>query len=643
MSQLLPMFTEGISPAKIPLDKPDPDITSYGELLSPGAVHIRLSNECQLRCGVCELNNELRGDKALEGDMPEAVWQAIYEKIVPHVRGVEVCGLGEPTISPLFPRVCADILKAGKVLYFPTNGLSLGSKKILDCIGDTPRVSVSLDSWDAESYDKIRPTAHGEKGTWDKVIRAVKKFRKAKPNAFLHSQFTATTLNIDGFPKFMEAARDLGVNEVTWRMAHNHAGAREDLSLRFAKTRTEAAITAAEKIAKDAGINLIVERRQYSEFNPDSLDDTTPEARLKRYLDFAPMSDPTCPGECFTYFTGTDGSTTTGTSTNTNAGADGPNAINLGYNVGYETYLTAYDDTILCTGCATSFNQVNATGTIGTSYYAEEFVVYGSQTFSITTTNIGWECSTTIYSTDGSTIWTTICTTTGITIDQTGSPPSLIVTNLGTFSVVSTYTSNTTTCSSAFNVYSCPPTTTLLAEDGGCGGNYGTTIGGVVYTTCIDGAAADELRWWINCNASCSTELYSNSAVSVQTSGWVCSGEFTGASEGAADVIPTLGVIRGKTAPRGSSQATASGFSAESLPAEPAADKPIKLTNAAIIAWADGDLTTCFARHSVGNVMKEGFNWADVLANPRYQAFLSRRQSGNVLSEPWCAACSRTF
>lgn len=260
----------------------DPEIAHYPVLLVPQAIHARLSAKCNLTCFYCERENWASGDKVVEQDMREDVWGALVEKFLPGVRGVELCGLGEPTLAKLFPQAARDVVRLQKTLYFPTNGYFLDRPEVLASVGETPHVSVSLDAWDAESYRRIRG------GDWDRVLRAVKTFRREKPQAFLHSQYTAGTYNIDGLPLFLAVCADLGIREVILRFVQNHTTAREDCSLRFARERTERAIEAARTVAEREKIWFTAERRPYSQENPNEADNPTahPITRLRRYLDF---------------------------------------------------------------------------------------------------------------------------------------------------------------------------------------------------------------------------------------------------------------------------------------------------------------------------------------------------------------------
>ena len=258
-------------------------LDAFEAILIPEAVHARLSAKCNLDCEFCERESWKRGDKEVEPDMSLEVWEALRDKFLPYVLGMEVCGLGEPTLARLFPQAASDVVDRGKILYFPTNGLFLGTKRVLDNVGEHPRVSVSVDAWDRDSYLRVRG------GDWERLMSSVRVFRHEKPDAFLHSQYTAAQYNIDGLPEFVRLAADLGFNEVLMRFVQCHTIAREDVSLRYAEDRTERAIEAAMAIAEGAGIAFAAERRPYADRTLQSLP-VNPIERLRRYLDFIPFA-----------------------------------------------------------------------------------------------------------------------------------------------------------------------------------------------------------------------------------------------------------------------------------------------------------------------------------------------------------------
>jgi MoaA/NifB/PqqE/SkfB family radical SAM enzyme len=249
--------------------------------------------------------------------MPGTIWKAIAEKYMPYVDGIELVGLGEPTLSAIFQMACLDIVGAGKHLYFATNGMTLGRKWLHEVVGETPTVSVSIDAWDAESYKMIRgePTWDAEK-QWKKLLDGIRAFRAAKPKARMHSQYTGQVANIDGLPYFIKLAASLGIQDVTLRPVHGHAVAREDVSLRYERDRTERAIDAARTEAEKAGIMFIAERPAYSKLSVKS---GKRVGGVVRYLDFVPLELATCPISEVTE----TGSTTTTTTTTPKIGPPG--------------------------------------------------------------------------------------------------------------------------------------------------------------------------------------------------------------------------------------------------------------------------------------------------------------------------------
>jgi MoaA/NifB/PqqE/SkfB family radical SAM enzyme len=225
--------------------------------------------------------------------MPGTVWKAIAEKYMPYVDGIELVGLGEPTLSAIFQMACLDVVGAGKKLYFATNGMTLGRKWLHEVVGETPTVSVSIDAWDAESYKMIRgePSWDAEK-QWKSLLDGIRAFRAAKPKARMHSQYTGQIANIDGLPSFIKLAASLGIQDVTLRSVHGHAVARENVSLRYERDRTERAIDAARAEAEKAGIMFIAERPAYSNL---SMKSGKRVGGVVRYLDFVPLDAATCP------------------------------------------------------------------------------------------------------------------------------------------------------------------------------------------------------------------------------------------------------------------------------------------------------------------------------------------------------------
>lgn len=606
----------------LPIVGQDPPVASYDTLLAPRAVHLRLTTLCDAECNFCERVSWQQGDKEKEGDFTPEAWQQVKEKFLPYVEGVEAAGLGEPTLSKLFPVVAKDTLAAGKIFYFPTNGHFLDTK-LTDCLGDGTgvRASVSVDAGDAATYLKI---GRGKKPEdYEKVWASIAAFGLKCPQAFLHSQFTASIDNIDGFPEFMRRAAEAGIKEVQFRFVQTHTIAREDVSLRFAKDRTEAALTAGWQVAHDAGVTLNAERRPYSEENPNAEPDKQTDAtsRLKRYLDFAPMDVPNCPPPCTTVsspFTG--GATASGTFVPTDS-----------YGMIPVTY-TGMSLRIVCGTCIT--NSISATA-------------------SRTDTNpMGYNIEVDGYI-DEKIVVCGLCTTNnGTTFGHINGNPGAQAPNLtgydGTFSFGQSSPPEphcSPTCSAVFDGYSNIVVGGYVGDGNGhVQGSPGQTVG--VVSTHIDRCCATAGGNVYCCDTTAMGYSYSTGAVNTSGANSTVT-NYSGSncppapmSEGTLQVVRTVKVPRQA---RGISTASGdtAGFQAQSIGEPETVTKVVNYASAALIVWDNGDLTTCFARHSVGNLSTD--TWESVITNPRYQAFLQNRENGNVANEAWCWGCARNY
>lgn len=224
--------------------------------------------------------------------LPE-VWEACVEKIFEHAECVELSGLGEPTLEPLFPSRARTIADLGKPLYFPTNGAALGRSSVLDSLrdnGDT-RVSLSIDAATAETYGKVRVDRKGRAGNWDRLLSNLKAFRKEKPNAIMTSCFVAGAYNIDEFPEFVQFAIDQGFNNVAFRPVRCWDISVEQNSLRYRKARTEKALAKAFELAAQNSFQINAEIPVYA----DEFENSGEIPGFIHYLDVIPLDLMECP------------------------------------------------------------------------------------------------------------------------------------------------------------------------------------------------------------------------------------------------------------------------------------------------------------------------------------------------------------
>ena len=589
-----------------PDQKPAPPIDSWPHLLQPKALHIRLMPLCDAACEFCETMAVAAGDKEKEVAFPPEAWERIKTAWLPDLQGIEVAGLGEPTLSKMWGTVATDTLAAGKVFYAPTNGHWLDKPFVYKPLGDgtNVRLSISLDAGDAETYVKIG-RGKDEK-QWTDTLAAIRTFQKKCPKAHLHSQFTATIQNIKSLKAWMEVCAGLGIKETIFRWAMCHTIAREDNSLRFARDLTEACIYDAQLVAEANGINFEVERRDYADGdlgNSLATGDQSPTTRLKRYLSLQPLSVIVCGGstvtksdnnKCTTIF----GSTTTvinaistsiTTANTTIAGVTHLQAIEVDYHLNNNT------DTIICgtMTCTRTTGFTQAWDTLG-------YVPY-----------------------DG---------TTGGNFVGTGA--SNIDTRFATFSSV------TDTCPGfgACNTVTGVPTAVVETDPVTFVGGNGTTSTNSTGATLVKETQVNTL----NCSgvgaSSCTRTTYLTTYIlsygtvsTTQTSTTIidtCPG-FGPMSEGYAEVV------RSVIAPRGAGELAA-------MSVEPAF-VPTKAIDASPVVWSDGSISSCFAKHLIGNIFTDTLD--SLAKNPEYQNFLQTRQgaNGGVQNNEWCFNCPRNL
>ena len=582
-----------------PLTKPDPPISSYGELLCPASLHLRLMPLCDASCEYCEVATVRAGEKEKEKPFPPELWEAMKSRgWLDQVKGIEVAGLGEPTLSKLWGTVAKDVLAAGKVFYAPTNGHWLNLPHVYEPLGDgtNVRLSISLDAGTPETYVKIG-RGKNEKQWWD-TLAAIKTFQEKCPKAVLHSQMTVSQLNVDDMKAWMQVCANLGIKETIVRFVQNVGlTAKEDISLRFDKDRTEAAIYEAQLVAEASGIDFKVERRPYATgAAANSAGDNSPLAKLSRYLDFAPMNITNCPGgNCVTNTAG-------GTYINTYPGVPAADSTIVTVIIG-STSISCTGKPGFCITTTSSFTEFS------TAYSGGGVPLYGSNSAGYS--NLSCVLRTTL----GTTVIT--CTSTAVS-DMTDLVP-LSVTALTSVCVTHSY----------------PCIQPPIA--GGAADFVGTD--GHVYP------GQRQFFVSVTCNGTCSTtdstcfDTYTDPA-SHFGDGHVYSHHIKNANPSdcaapTADGQPEI--IRSVKIPRKPAAADAhTEFAAESL------EKPVVITDeASAIVWDNGDITSCFAKHVIGNVLTD--TWESILKNPRWQAFLHNRQFGNDTTENWCANCPRNF
>jgi MoaA/NifB/PqqE/SkfB family radical SAM enzyme len=175
----------------------------------PRRLVFELTNACNLRCRTCA-----RNVVDFKATVFDPGWKKFFDPALPYVEEVTLMGWGEPTIHPDFPGFLKWAHDKGLRKYFCTNGLKLDELfgPIFDYKCDI--IGVSLDGAVPETNDSLRLGSDLKRVA--KALRRLtqEKKRRGVPWPWINLVFTAMSSNLREFPRLVELAADLGLEEV---------------------------------------------------------------------------------------------------------------------------------------------------------------------------------------------------------------------------------------------------------------------------------------------------------------------------------------------------------------------------------------------------------------------------------------------
>lgn len=110
------------------------------------------TNACNLRCRACPKTHYPTDNRHLSPD----VYERVKKELFPIVRILNLQGLGEPLLSPLFRRMVADAREYGLKIKFVTNAMMLDAPLMEEIVRAGADVTVSLDGACAETHEDSR-------------------------------------------------------------------------------------------------------------------------------------------------------------------------------------------------------------------------------------------------------------------------------------------------------------------------------------------------------------------------------------------------------------------------------------------------------------------------------------------------------
>ena len=175
----------------------------------PRRLVFELTNACNLRCRTCARNAVNFKPTVFD---PE--WKKFFTPALPFVEEVTLMGWGEPTVHPDFTGFLKWASDNGLRKYFCTNGLKLDNLfgSIFDYHCDI--IGVSLDGAAPETNDNLRLGGDFRRVTQTLRSLTAEKKRQNIPWPWINFVFTAMKSNLPEFPKLVELAADLVLEDV---------------------------------------------------------------------------------------------------------------------------------------------------------------------------------------------------------------------------------------------------------------------------------------------------------------------------------------------------------------------------------------------------------------------------------------------
>jgi len=118
----------------------------------PREVQIVPTNACNLHCRACPKTHYPTDNRHLSPD----VYERVKRELFPAVRILNLQGLGEPLLAPLFRQMVKDAKAFGLKIKFVTNAMSLDEDVMREIVTAGADVTVSLDGARAETHEDSR-------------------------------------------------------------------------------------------------------------------------------------------------------------------------------------------------------------------------------------------------------------------------------------------------------------------------------------------------------------------------------------------------------------------------------------------------------------------------------------------------------
>ncbi len=204
-------------------------------LAYPTHLQIEPTNECNLRCPVCFITNNI--NKLKKGSMSFDNFKQIIDELGKYLLFLHFWGWGEPFLNSDFCRMIKYAKSKGIKIITSTNGHFFTDENQIDKLldSDLDVLILALDGIDKETYEKYR-----EKGDFDKVVTGLRKVVKMKEKRnkslpLINLRTLVTVDNEDQIPKIKALAEEIGVDLFSIKTAALNCGDEVQLRRRIPK------------------------------------------------------------------------------------------------------------------------------------------------------------------------------------------------------------------------------------------------------------------------------------------------------------------------------------------------------------------------------------------------------------------------
>ncbi|MCX6999508.1 MAG: radical SAM protein [Candidatus Sumerlaeota bacterium] len=174
----------------------------------PREVQIVPTNACNLFCRACPKTHHPTDNRHLS---PE-VYERVKRELFPAARILNLPGLGEPLLAPLFRQMVKDARAFGLKIKFATNAMRLDEDIMREIVMAGADATVSLDGARAETHEYFRTGSE-----FSVVIDALSKFHALQkkirnPDFHISINTVVTKRNVEEIEDIIEVSAKYGVS-----------------------------------------------------------------------------------------------------------------------------------------------------------------------------------------------------------------------------------------------------------------------------------------------------------------------------------------------------------------------------------------------------------------------------------------------